>query len=446
MTKTILETPKSRLSLASGKPHSEKLLSGSHLLYERPETAKGREKLPGVWKVRQYNPETRKQKNKTIGTADDFMSADNLLIFNYEQAKIRAEIELKELKKAFEEGITGSIYVSSKDYTVKQAMEDYLETLKRDGKKCYNNWSYKINAHIIPNLGEIKVSRLSKDKIDAWKLAMVEKPRRQTFRTTGNRSLVREVNVNYETLTEDEKRKRKGTANHLLEILKSGLKLAVDSGKAEAPSKGGWNKSALYKGTTVKKIMFLTPDEQKELIASCPIPEFRHLVIAALMTGGRYGELATLTVKDFNVENKSIHFGPFGKVAGKQRHVYLIEEGVNFFKEMTEGKGSNDLIFTRPITRFKPASAIRETTEKWLPGDHVYYMNLATKEAGIKNFTFHGLRHTYASVLVKKGVPLIYVADQLGHSSIKLIQSTYAHVMVSDVSNSIRAALPKILS
>ena len=446
MAKTILETQKRRLSLAAGKLHVEPIHTGSSLVYERPETEKGKPKQPGNWMARRYIKETRKYKFKAIGPSDDFGIADNLTIFNYEQARELAKLAVKELAKEYEEEVLGHIHISSKDYTVRQAMEDYLETLKRDGKKCHKNWSYKINAHIIPTLGDIKVSRLSRDKIDAWKLAMVEKPRRQTFRTTGNRSMVREVNVDYETLTEDQQRKRKGTANHLLEILKSGLNLAVDSGKAEPPSKGGWNKSKLYVGTTVEKVMFLKPEEQKKLMASCPTPEFRNLVIAALLTGGRYSEIAKLTVQDFFIENRSIYFGPFGKIAGHQRHVFLIEEGVNFFKKMIEGKGSNDLIFTRPIIRFQPTSTKRPISEKWLPGDHVYYMNLATKTAEINNFTFHGLRHIYASVLVHKGVPLVYVANQLGHTTIKLVEKTYGHLMPTDISETIRAALPNILT
>jgi len=447
MAKTPLETPKNRLSLAPGtKAHTEKLLNGSHLLYQRPEVEKGKEKLPGVWKVRLYNRETRKQKKKTIGTADDFMAADGLLILSYEQARAKVEAEIKELAKEFEEGITGRKRISTKDYTVKDAMNDYLDYLKKNAKKSYKNRFFKVNAHIIPHLGEVNVARLTKDKVDTWKQTIVEKPRRQTFRTTGNRTMVREVNVDFKSLTDDEKRKRRGTANDLLEILKTALKYAVDSGKAEPPSRGSWNNSEMYKGTRVAKIMFLTEEEQRRLIDACPITEFKNLVIAALMTGGRYSELANLTVRDFNKTNGTIHFGPFGKIAGKQRYVYLSEEGIQFFNEMTTGKNINDLVLTRRLIRFQPSSTKRVLSEKWLGSDHVYYMRLACKNAGIMNFTFHGLRHTYASILVNKGVPLVYVANQLGHSNITLVQTTYGHLAPSEMANTIRKSMPSILS
>ena len=44
-----------------------------------------------------------------------------------------------------------------------------------------------------------------------------------------------------------------------------------------------------------------------------------------------------------------------------------------------------------------------------------------------QKFTFHGLRHTYASWLVQNGIPLITVQKLLGHSSITMTER-YAHL------------------
>lgn len=41
-----------------------------------------------------------------------------------------------------------------------------------------------------------------------------------------------------------------------------------------------------------------------------------------------------------------------------------------------------------------------------------------------RHFTPHGLRHTYASLLLAEGVDVYYVSDQLGHASIELTVST----------------------
>ena len=47
----------------------------------------------------------------------------------------------------------------------------------------------------------------------------------------------------------------------------------------------------------------------------------------------------------------------------------------------------------------------------------------------IPRITFHGLRHTHASVLLYKGVSVLSVSRRLGHSNITTTQSTYLHII-----------------
>ena len=50
-------------------------------------------------------------------------------------------------------------------------------------------------------------------------------------------------------------------------------------------------------------------------------------------------------------------------------------------------------------------------------------------KAGIREIRFHDLRHSFASQLIQSGAPLVYVRDQMGHSSIRVTADTYAHLM-----------------
>jgi len=54
------------------------------------------------------------------------------------------------------------------------------------------------------------------------------------------------------------------------------------------------------------------------------------------------------------------------------------------------------------------------------------YFKRAIRKAGLRDFRFHDLRHTYASLLLAQGEPLTYVANQLGHANPGITLKIYA--------------------
>jgi integrase len=61
----------------------------------------------------------------------------------------------------------------------------------------------------------------------------------------------------------------------------------------------------------------------------------------------------------------------------------------------------------------------------------------AMREAGIEDFCFHDLRHTFASHLVMAGVPLLTVAELLGHKSIEMTKR-YSHLSPNHKATAVR--------
>jgi hypothetical protein len=51
------------------------------------------------------------------------------------------------------------------------------------------------------------------------------------------------------------------------------------------------------------------------------------------------------------------------------------------------------------------------------------------RKAGLGHFRFHDLRHTFGSLLIEAGIPLPYVRDQMGHSSIQVTADKYVHLV-----------------
>jgi integrase len=75
--------------------------------------------------------------------------------------------------------------------------------------------------------------------------------------------------------------------------------------------------------------------------------------------------------------------------------------------------------------------SIVETSDKSLNYDRwrrdVFYPLL--EEAELRKIRIHDLRHTYASIMISTGVNLVYIRDQLGHSSIKTTADIHGHLL-----------------
>jgi hypothetical protein len=50
-------------------------------------------------------------------------------------------------------------------------------------------------------------------------------------------------------------------------------------------------------------------------------------------------------------------------------------------------------------------------------------------KAGLRKIRLHGLRHTFGSLLLQNGATLVYVKEQMGHSSIQITADTYGHLI-----------------
>src|SRR5262249_52954422 len=110
---------------------------------------------------------------------------------------------------------------------------------------------------------------------------------------------------------------------------------------------------------------------------------------------------------------------------------YLSDEGVRLFKRLTDGRlGSDPLLCHSNGERFGDSYQLRP-------------MRDACRKAKIKPVIgFHGLRHSYASLLVKSGTPMRYVAEALGHTSTAMTEKYYARLAPSHVADTIRKNAP----
>ncbi len=236
----------------------------------------------------------------------------------------------------------------------------------------------------------------------------------------------------------DALRARRATANRILTQFKAALNLAYHDG--HAASDDPWRKVKPFPKVDAAHIRYLTDAEAQRLVNACP-RDLRELVTAALLTGCRYQELATLRPADVDLDAGVLLIR--AAKGGGARYVVLTDEARDFMAGQMAGKARDALLFehqqvVRQATRDTPAETERAA---WGRSHQFRPLREACKAAGITPaVSFHILRHTHASRLAMKGVPMAVIAEQLGHADVKLTAKHYAHLSPGYVADTIRAA------
>jgi len=440
-----------KLDSRSGRADLKPSPSNPYWLVMAPSQAIGYNKPKkgaGTWRARLYLSETRTFKMKVMGTADDFQDANGSTILNFKQAQAAAGVWFQEYADEATRIAGGEPAMGT--YTVGMALDDYFLDAKRRGVKGIAKAKISAQAWLYPELGPVEVAKLTRRRIETWQTKMAESARKVRQPGPAKESNVKPRNFKIPRVpkpkkappappsTEDEKRARKDTANRILTILKAALNHALD--RRRVRNGEAWDTVKPFPGVGKSRILFLSIEDQVRLVNACP-SDFRRLVQGALLTGGRYGELSRARVMDFDATAGTLYLIGKGTGEGKPRHVVLTEEGQALFTELTAGRKSDERLFMRnPVVR-ETRTHLGDT---WGANDQTRLMEKACKDASLDYLNFHQLRHSYASMLVNKGVPLAFVAAQLGHSDTRMVTLHYGHLAPSALADSIRALMPNL--
>jgi integrase len=228
-------------------------------------------------------------------------------------------------------------------------------------------------------------------------------------------------------------RARQVTANRNLTILKAALnKLHKDRRLTIAPDR---REAVRFRNVDAARPRFLESGEAVRLVNACE-PAFRPLVQGALVTGARYGELARLRVGDYRSGKLQV----CDSKSGKSRWISLSSDGRGFFDSLTAGRRADEIMF------LKPARSRRGDGLKWGDWGENHQqepMERACRAAGIEPLGFHQLRHTYASLALMSGMPMIVLARNLGHRDTRMVEHHYGHLLKTYEDQMIEAHAPK---
>ena len=177
-----------------------------------------------------------------------------------------------------------------------------------------------------------------------------------------------------------------------------------------------------------QEMEFLDTFDIKVLLETAKIsfPTFYPLLQTALVTGMRRGELLALTWNDIDYDrklirvNKSYHLGRVEdtKTSHSVRNVCIPEDLVAVLKDWKKCAPTSKIVFCNAIGNYQdPNNMIKR------------YFKPCLEKAGIRNIRFHDLRHTYATLMIAKRVPIKFIQQQMGHSSIQVTLDKYGHLM-----------------
>lgn len=172
-----------------------------------------------------------------------------------------------------------------------------------------------------------------------------------------------------------------------------------------------------------KRIRWLTHDEARNLIDCLPL-HLKPVVTFALATGLRRSNILDLEWSQVDMQRKMAWIHPENAKGGKAIGVALNDTACGVLRGQI-GK-HNRWVFVHEISTTKPnGEKMPEIRKLRVDGNKAW--NAALKRAGIENFRFHDLRHTWASWLVQSGVPLSALQEMGGWESIEMVRR-YAHL------------------
>ncbi|MBH1973658.1 MAG: site-specific integrase [Rhodobacteraceae bacterium] len=290
-------------------------------------------------------------------------------------------------------------------YSVGHALRDYVDWTRvaRSSGGHYNNLTL-INHHLSYELVHLPLEDFNARHLKSLAQRVIETPPKHGF------SKLR-PNVTIDDLGPDDLRRRKRTFNSLVTILRMAFQNAWDNGSIS--SERPWRCIKRISVNHSPRTIFLTREECSRLLKECT-PALRILVLAGLYTGCRVGELGELRAEDVGHQIFGIRVAAFKR--SPARFVFLPDEGMAFFLSCCEGKTGRDHVLHSDLGKV------------WRKQHTALFRRAVARARLPSEFVFHGLRHTYASDLVRQGVPLEVIAQQLGHADVKTVSSTYGHL------------------
>lgn len=344
---------------------------------------------------------------------------EGLYTVNYKRKSIYGKTQeevRKKLNKILND-IDNNIYVEDSKITVGEWLNTWLYDYKKNTvkQKTFEGYETLVRVHLIPAFSKIQLKKLTVDHVQKFINAKVKDG--LSSRT------IRYINT----------------------LLHGALKQAVNNGLLVR----NVSEAVVLPERKQKERKFLTADEQNRLINSLKDEQQGFILLFALSTGLRRGELLALRWSNYDTEKRYISIkenlsrlkGEDGKshltfttpkTASSKRTIPLLPDISKMLNEHRHAQTvkrfqagqlweDNDLIFCTDFGKPIEPRNLHRVLER------------ACDKANISCINIHALRHAFATRALENGIPLKVVSDILGHSSISMTADIYSHVSVETI-------------
>ena len=175
---------------------------------------------------------------------------------------------------------------------------------------------------------------------------------------------------------------------------------------------------------------YYTPDELKHFFDQDMTAEYRYAFLGLLYTGMRVAELINTTWLDIDFERKLIFVRPKNdfhtKTSSSERAIPVCDKLLELLQLISANKKNDQFVFCTSRGRK-------------LKGKKLLIICKAVGEsAGINSRVYiHKFRHTFATLLIQRRVPVEAIQKFLGHTSITQTM-IYAHVRSEQLHDDVR--------
>lgn len=264
-------------------------------------------------------------------------------------------------------------------------MKTYVKVNNRYSEQVSKG--YKLRKHIIPFFGHLALHEVNEARIEKFKLQK------------------REEGLSPKTI------------NNFLTLISKCLQTAQEWDQLAKVPKVRWLR------VPPPKTDFLTTEECKTLLAAAEGRSFWHdMILCGVRTGLRLSELIALTWGDIDLERRNLNIS--------RGVVYKVEDSTKSNRSRTIPL-CNDIYDRLAAQPNKTGRVFPQVDGQVLTyGIAQWAFGQIRLKSGLRSIGWHTLRHTFASHLVSKGVPLRVVQELLGHSTIQMTMR-YAHLAPS---------------